>query len=459
MDNLDHVKFLANPLVVPQTVDTDFGRQPVDRNKFISGIEAKGNDPSFYHLWKNELSINHELRHQYLESHNANKLNGDWLYLGVQVPHFGHLLAESMHRTWAWGNLKSKVQGVIVLTHPNAPIIDEWPPHTIALFDFLNIPLKHVVCINHLTEVEGLYVPEQGACLSGNVQRWYNDKILDFPFLQEINKSTPIKKLYVSRSNYRHKGRVAGLAALEELLIEDGYTIIKPETLPILEQLTMVHNAEKIIFEEGSAIHLLEMLPRQTGQVFYITRRPNVKNFLILLSQKYDHVFSYGNVVVERFSGIRPNSSISYLNDPNALLKQLQDNHFLTSEDTQLITNFSKHFLRKEKLDNSHYFKKNEINKDTVEKYLARYEIMCILRVNKFFAIARIMFDGFVSFRRLPKQVSDIIKTKFSDLIPHEHKQVIAQCLVVLADRNNNGYSDEERFQMKKLAKKLSVSD
>lgn len=459
MTDFDRVKFLSYPIVVPQTLETDFGRQPVDRNKFISGIESEANDPSFYHTWMNKLSINHEMRSQYLASHDVEKLSGNWLFLGLQMPHFGHLLAESSHRMWAWEDLKNSVQGVIVLTHPWASNIDQWTTHITELFGLFKIPLDRIVCINHLTEVEGLFVPEQGACLRGKVQTWYNDKLLSLPFLQEVNQNKPIKKLYVSRSNYRHLGRVAGLDALEKKLIKDGYTIVSPETLPVIEQLAMIHNAENIIFEEGSAIHLLEILPRQTGKVFYISRRPNVKNFLILLEQKYDQVFSYENVIVERFSGIRPDCSISYLNSPRKLLQELEDSHFVTSKAAKAKANFLESFFEQERLDNSHYIKKNEMNQNISDECLARYKTMCLLRDNKLFALAKIMFHGVVSFQRLSTQVANIIDAKYSDSLPQEHKQRIAKCLFALADNQNNSYVDDERIKMKEWARELELTD
>jgi hypothetical protein len=64
-----------------------------------------------------------------------------------------------------------------------------------------------------------------------------------------------------------------------------------------------------------------------------------------------------------------------------------------------------------------------------------------------------------VRFQRLSAQLTDIFDPKYSELLPKEHKHRIAECLLTLANQNNNSYVDDERVQMRQWAKKLQTSE
>lgn len=61
--------------------------------------------------------------------------------------------------------------------------------------------------------------------------------------------------IYVSRAG--HISRFAGEAYLEKALEAAGVTVIRPETLELAAQLRRYHDAERLLFAEGSAMHTL----------------------------------------------------------------------------------------------------------------------------------------------------------------------------------------------------------
>ena len=71
------------------------------------------------------------------------------------------------------------------------------------------------------------------------------------------------------------KGSIAGAAAFEALLASRGARVLAPETLPLEEQLQVLHRARRIVIPEGSAMHTLELLGHdRSKQVVVLARRP-----------------------------------------------------------------------------------------------------------------------------------------------------------------------------------------
>ena len=71
------------------------------------------------------------------------------------------------------------------------------------------------------------------------------------------------------------RGSVAGEAALDAWMQRQGARIVYPETLPLEEQLELLHTTQHLIVAEGSAVHALELIGRKPEKtVTVIARRP-----------------------------------------------------------------------------------------------------------------------------------------------------------------------------------------
>lgn len=88
--------------------------------------------------------------------------------------------------------------------------------------------------------------------------------------------------LYVTRSGMgAEAGRYACEDFLESLLKEQGYQVFSPERHSITDQVTMFRRASRLIFAEGSAVHLFSLV-RQPGQISaVIHRRPELPEVMI----------------------------------------------------------------------------------------------------------------------------------------------------------------------------------
>ncbi len=86
----------------------------------------------------------------------------------------------------------------------------------------------------------------------------------------------PKMKLYVTRSGLGpDAGRYACEDHLERLLAAEGYRIFSPEAHSIEEQVKTFQRAGKLVFAEGSALHLFALL-RQPDQISAVLHRREV---------------------------------------------------------------------------------------------------------------------------------------------------------------------------------------
>ena len=56
-------------------------------------------------------------------------------------------------------------------------------------------------------------------------------------------------------------------------MIGNGYAVFRPEEHPIRDQMIHYLNASEIVFSEGSAIHLIDIMPRLKARVAVVARR------------------------------------------------------------------------------------------------------------------------------------------------------------------------------------------
>lgn len=92
---------------------------------------------------------------------------------------------------------------------------------------------------------------------------------------KKLYKRPPQTVIFVSRAGV--KVHFAGEAYLEHLLRATGIKVLRPETLPLNEQLAEYASAKQLIFTEGSALYGLQLLGRAVGHVHVLARRPGFR--------------------------------------------------------------------------------------------------------------------------------------------------------------------------------------
>lgn len=194
------------------------------------------------------------------------------LYAGPYFAHFGHMIAECIHRLWAvdhWPHLK---EARIAF---QAHALPARPPWFDAVIDLCGIDPARVMLVNTPTRFETLYVPAQGRALGGALL--LPDYLDLFPLSDIPPPAAPAPRLYVSRARHIRSGTYLGESLIERLLAEAGFTIVHPQDMPMRDVAGLMRAAEMIVFAEGSAIHNLELCGQVDARVMVIARRDGAK--------------------------------------------------------------------------------------------------------------------------------------------------------------------------------------
>ncbi|WP_262690860.1 glycosyltransferase family 61 protein [Kordiimonas aestuarii] len=96
------------------------------------------------------------------------KLDGHHLYAGPFFRHYGHFMAESVHRLWAYLDAPDQYEGVLVCPQPlkgtqRAKKADELPAYFTAIMQYFGVPADKVRLVNKPLLVERLTVPTQAS--------------------------------------------------------------------------------------------------------------------------------------------------------------------------------------------------------------------------------------------------------------------------------------------------------
>ncbi|WP_262690859.1 glycosyltransferase 61 family protein [Kordiimonas aestuarii] len=145
-------------------------------------------------------------------------------------------------------------------------------------------------------------------------------------------------KIYVSRSDYVHKGSYAGERYFEPLLEAEGYHILKPEKLPLLEQLRHYKAADIILFSEGSAVHTAELLGSMKADVALIQRRQAALDVMMSVlsprtraAKSFDACHVLPTIVAAPVGGPGTGSALALIDAP-ALVQFLRSEGFAKLE-------------------------------------------------------------------------------------------------------------------------------
>lgn len=193
-------------------------------------------------------------------------LAGTYVFGGVLHPHFGHMIAEFMHRLWPLE--RPELRDAVPLFSRRIGAGNEGLVR--GILALMNLP--EPVFVDHPVTVERLIVGEPAKMLGSQSAPGYAD------FLERrlghLRSSGPRhpRRLAVLRG-HQTSGRCIGETWLERELEKAGYFAFHPENFPMRVQMEHYLDAEKVIFSEGSAIHVIDLMPRLDAEIAVLNRR------------------------------------------------------------------------------------------------------------------------------------------------------------------------------------------
>jgi hypothetical protein len=204
----------------------------------------------------------------------ADHLAGEYVYAGACIDHFGHALAETLHRILPARALFACRRLLFVDVASGRPPggCADLPRAMQQPLRYLGVRPRDVTVVHRDCSVACLHVAEQGSTLFGGPVAPYIDMLQAHQTAHLGPQPPPAGRLYVSRSKLRHGGLILGEAYLEKLLAAEGWTVLHPQTARYEAQLRAYRSAEVVLFAEGSAVHGTELLAR-LGRCLLLPRR------------------------------------------------------------------------------------------------------------------------------------------------------------------------------------------
>jgi hypothetical protein len=181
---------------------------------------------------------------------------------------FGHFLLEGLSRLW------------YAREHPDLPIVwVGWAAQPAPAYrrwqrDLLEVLEIHneAIFLNEPTRFRRVHVPRAGY----RIKDWCSDQQTDFLAAYPARERDPDLKIWLSRAEADADLGSTFAFRLDRQLAIDGWCVVRPEKLPIREQLELLARATRVAGEEGSAFHLLALLADVNGlEIDIIGRRPD----------------------------------------------------------------------------------------------------------------------------------------------------------------------------------------
>ena len=187
-------------------------------------------------------------------------------------------------------------------------------------------------------------MPCPGTAIGEGVENGYDRFLKRETRFDKLKVKGKPKNIFVSRGAFKNVGRVAGFDVVASIFEKNGYFELRPETYPLEEQLAYLKAADSIFWEEGSAVHLLDILPKLNASMVLLRRRRDylAMDNIIRNKSKRSEIYSEVEYINSR---VAPHNRMSKLIKPAAFFEFLKKYSVSTTEgDLRL-------FLRNESLD------------------------------------------------------------------------------------------------------------
>jgi len=195
-------------------------------------------------------------------------LEGNYIYGGVLMNHFGHLMTECLHRLWLTDTEEYAGWPVVFVAHSEDFSLQSVFEAAMQYFGIANYRVVH-----EDTVVNRLAIGQAGkqfrTASHPQYLRWLEVRV---PNAGLIADGLP-PKLCVMRGHL-WSGRLIGEGLIEEWLSEEGYHVFRPEDHSLAQQIAYFASAEHIVFSEGSALHTLDIMAPIKAKVAVLQRRP-----------------------------------------------------------------------------------------------------------------------------------------------------------------------------------------
>ena len=233
-----------------------------------------------------------------------------YVFGGVYLTHFGHFIAEFLHRLWVLERPEHKNCTVLFVAKESSV-----PPKRffIEAMEYLGVKKWQILTDSHC--VEKLVIAEQGKTLGRKSHPEYAQFLRRLADRNNIFLAKNTSNISIMRGHLASR-RLLAEKHLQNYLTQQGFTQFRPEEHPLIDQLKTIANAGKIILSDGSTGHLLDLLPEIQAEVAFLARPYKTNIPKNSVAPKVRHVSIFDDVV----SLITPLNSRNTPQETRALL-------------------------------------------------------------------------------------------------------------------------------------------
>lgn len=202
--------------------------------------------------------------------------NENVIYLGSLTSIYGHTFTDDISKVWYILLHKEKLNKIRVVysAYWKDNVI---PNHLLAFFELLGLDFREFENVKQITRFKSVEIPEKafvrhrdnnGYCRIHTVMNdVYNLIINNSVNKNQLDMVFP-KKIYLTRTKLNVNGyRDFGEEKLEQVFMEEGFTIIRPENYSIDEQISLMQHCEVLASTEGSISHNSIFLNKSAKQI------------------------------------------------------------------------------------------------------------------------------------------------------------------------------------------------
>jgi hypothetical protein len=199
------------------------------------------------------------------------RLEGRWVWGGEMMWHFGHFMSECSHRWYPLVQSRQEATANGIVFSARVPM-PQWMKDVLSLHKLLD---RVVLVRDRVVRVDELSIHPQGSILGGGIRREGYGELLDRDLREatrEFSVDAP-KKVFIGRLHLgTERAKVEDEEQIADYAESLGYTYMKPEALPLLQQLLMMGNVERLVAIGGSFVHLFDHLGRSKANILLINR-------------------------------------------------------------------------------------------------------------------------------------------------------------------------------------------
>ena len=203
------------------------------------------------------------------------------IFGGILICHFGHFLTDCLTRMWYViqnPELDHKVVFVMLKTS-KLQALEGW---VYEMLNLMGLTADRIVILDKPTQFKSVIVPDQSARIKFDFTKEFLD-----PFRHVTSRIRPSneKKIFLTRGrNLKSAIRLCNQEYFEAFFKERGYTLIAPETLPLVDQISLVSGAEEVVTFLGTLAHW-SLFSRAGVKWTFLTRVDNVESRQCLINE------------------------------------------------------------------------------------------------------------------------------------------------------------------------------